>query len=289
MKKTIILAIGMMAASMVHAQQDPHLALYVFNPTMYNPAYAGNAQDPQLSLAYRNQWQGISGAPATLFAAGQGMVTDALGSGLMIQSDQLGPIQMTSVATDLNYRIRVSEQSKLAVGLRLGMSNYNEALTDLYVTDPNDPIFQSDINQWLPMVGYGAMVYGDRYYVSFSSPGIIRSAQHFYASGGFAIPIHPEWDFRMSSQFKIVSNAPGSLDLSPAFVWKRMYTIGSTFRPGSAMGAWLHVRLANGMSLGYSMERTTSDLAPFGPMSHDIVLSIPLYLPGKAVTSPRYF
>ena len=289
MKKTFLLASIFFGALGLQAQQDPHLALYVFNPTMYNPAYAGNAQDPQLSLAYRNQWQGITGAPSTLFASAQSMVTDAFGSGLMVQSDQLGPIQMTSVATDVNYRIRVSEQSKLAVGLRLGMSNYNEALTDLYVQDPNDPIFQSDINQWSPMVGYGAMVYGERYYMSFSSPGIVRTAQHFYASGGFAIPVQADWDFRFSSQYKMVMNAPGSLDLSPAFVWKRRYTLGSTWRPGSAVGAWINLRMANGLSLGYSMERTTSDLAPFGPMSHDIVLSLPLYLPGKAVTSPSYF
>lgn len=155
-------------------------------------------------------------APTTLFASGQSMLTDAFGGGLMLQSDQLGPIQMTSVATDLNYRIKVSEASKLALGLRLGMSNYNEALTDLYVMDPNDPIFQSDINQWNPMVGYGAMVYGDRYYLSFSSPGILRTAQHFCASGGFALPVQADWDFRFSSQYKIVTNAPGSLDLSPA-------------------------------------------------------------------------
>ena len=155
MKKSILLASILFSATGLFAQQDPHLALYVFNPTMYNPSYAGNAQDPELSLAYRNQWQGIEGAPTTLFASGQSMLTDAFGGGLMLQSDQLGPIQMTSIATDLNYRIKVSEVSKLAVGLRLGMSNYNEALTDLYVIDPNDPIFQSDINQWNPMVGYG--------------------------------------------------------------------------------------------------------------------------------------
>ena len=135
MKKTLLFLL-LCSATLMQAQQDPHLALYVFNPTMYNPAYAGNAQDPELTLAYRNQWQGITGAPTTLFASGQSMVTDALGSGLMLQSDQLGPIQMTSVAADVNYRIRVSEQSKLAVGLRLGMSNYNEALTDLYVIRP---------------------------------------------------------------------------------------------------------------------------------------------------------
>ena len=289
MKKTFLFLTLLCSSTLMQAQQDPHLALYVFNPTMYNPAYAGNAQDPELTLAYRNQWQGITGAPTTLFASGQSMVTDALGSGLMLQSDQLGPIQMTSVAADVNYRIKVSEASKLAVGLRLGMSNYNEALTDLYVIDPNDPIFQSDINQWNPMVGYGAMVYGDRYYLSFSSPGILRTAQHFYASGGFALPVQANWDFRFSSQYKIVANAPGSLDLSPAMVFKRRYTLGATLRPGSAAGAWFHVRMPNGLTLGYSMERTTSDLAPFGPMSHDFVLSLPLYLPGKAVTSPRYF
>ncbi len=289
MKKSILLASILFSATGLFAQQDPHLALYVFNPTMYNPSYAGNAQDPELSLTYRNQWQGIEGAPTTLFASGQSMLTDAFGGGLMLQSDQLGPIQMTSIATDLNYRIQVSEVSKLAVGLRLGMSNYNEALTDLYVIDPNDPIFQSDINQWNPMVGYGAMVYGDRYYLSFSSPGILRTAPHFYASGGFALPVQADWAFRFSSQYKMVTNSLGSLDLSPAMVYKRRYTIGATLRPGSAVGAWMHLRLGNGLSLGYSMERTTSDLAPFGPMSHDIVLSLPLYLPGKAVTSPRYF
>ncbi|MDP4742152.1 MAG: type IX secretion system membrane protein PorP/SprF, partial [Schleiferiaceae bacterium] len=79
MKKTLLFLL-LCSATLMQAQQDPHLALYVFNPTMYNPAYAGNAQDPELTLAYRNQWQGITGAPTTLFASGQSMVTDAQGS-----------------------------------------------------------------------------------------------------------------------------------------------------------------------------------------------------------------
>ncbi len=51
MKKTFLFLTLLCSSTLMQAQQDPHLALYVFNPTMYNPAYAGNAQDPELTLA----------------------------------------------------------------------------------------------------------------------------------------------------------------------------------------------------------------------------------------------
>lgn len=52
----------------VFAQQDPLLTQFWNVSTSYNPANSGLFYKHQAGVNYRNQWQGINGAPNTLLA-----------------------------------------------------------------------------------------------------------------------------------------------------------------------------------------------------------------------------
>ena len=61
--------------------QDPEFTQFYANPLYLNPAFAGTAHCPRLSLNYRNQWPGISGSFITTSASYDQHV-DALSGGV---------------------------------------------------------------------------------------------------------------------------------------------------------------------------------------------------------------
>lgn len=46
-----------------HAQQDPLSAQYLFNPFIFNPAYAGFSRDLSVLATNRKQWADFNGSP----------------------------------------------------------------------------------------------------------------------------------------------------------------------------------------------------------------------------------
>jgi len=49
-------------------QQDPHYTQYMYNMSVFNPAYAGSKEALSMGVLYRKQWVNIEDAPTTLSA-----------------------------------------------------------------------------------------------------------------------------------------------------------------------------------------------------------------------------
>src|SRR5882762_10603964 len=79
------------AGSLVYAQQRPIQSLYMFDPLLINPAYAGNQVQLSATAIYRNQWVNLDGAPKTFTAtAHSGFKKKKVGVGFILSNDQIG-------------------------------------------------------------------------------------------------------------------------------------------------------------------------------------------------------
>ena len=65
MKYFLLVVTLTMAITCAMAQQDPLYSQYFNNPMLINPAFAGSNERLYSGLAYRAQWAGIEGGPAT--------------------------------------------------------------------------------------------------------------------------------------------------------------------------------------------------------------------------------
>ena len=94
MKKIGILMMVLMAVGLiVKAQQDPQFSQNMFNHMTVNPAFAGQQNRWVVSGIYRNQWQGMEGAPETYALNVDGALRIGKtngGVGLNMLSDKLG-------------------------------------------------------------------------------------------------------------------------------------------------------------------------------------------------------
>jgi len=101
--------------------QDPEFTQFYANPLYLNPAFAGTAHCPRLSLNHRNQWPGISGSFMTSSASYDQYVEGLSGGiGLLVWNDRAGEgtLNTMNVSGMYAYQIPVNRRFSIKAGIQ---------------------------------------------------------------------------------------------------------------------------------------------------------------------------
>ncbi|MEJ6981372.1 PorP/SprF family type IX secretion system membrane protein [Pedobacter sp. P351] len=130
----IILFIGV---SSISAQINPLVSQYYQNQYLGNPALAGMDDNLNINLSYRNQWNGIPGAPVTQTLTGDYRVKK-VGLGLSIYNDKAGLIKGTRTMATYAYHLPLNiKGDELHFGWSLGFMHEYINKEDI-IGDQND-------------------------------------------------------------------------------------------------------------------------------------------------------
>src|SRR5687767_15831276 len=133
MKRFYIIATALtLSVSVANAQQRPLQSLYMFDPLLINPAYAGTHVQLSGTGIYRNQWVNFDGAPKTFTGTvHSGFRKARVGLGIIFANDQIGVHSDNSLYGVYSYKIPLSQRKNgavLSMGLQAGFntlrSNY---------------------------------------------------------------------------------------------------------------------------------------------------------------------
>lgn len=109
---------GVVFLSEVKAQ-DPQFTQFFANPLYLNPALAGSARGPRLTMNYRNQWPGLTGTFVT-YTASYDQYVKAIdgGVGIILLNDQAGEgtLRTTRVAAQYAYQVNLSRSFAIRAG-----------------------------------------------------------------------------------------------------------------------------------------------------------------------------
>src|SRR5688572_18408253 len=107
MKKFLAIIILIVAWTNADAQQRPIHSLYMFDPLLINPAYAGTQVQLSGTAIYRNQWVNFPGAPKTFTAsAHSGFRKARVGVGILASNDKIGVHSENSLYLLYAYKIQ---------------------------------------------------------------------------------------------------------------------------------------------------------------------------------------
>lgn len=289
------------------AQQEPLYTQYMFNTVSVNPAYAGTRNALNVLFLSRQQWTGMRGAPQTNdFTMHTPLNNNKMGLGLSVLSDKIGPVNNLYVNFNYAYRVDVSEQLTLSMGIKGGFYNYYVSLGDLNVGDA-DPSFNSgDVEQrFQPNAGLGLYLYSNKFYVGASIPKLISTdlsgvqtstgtlgelKQHFFLMGGYVMDLNQDFKFKPALISKMVQGAPPSTDITAQFIYQETYWFGATYRIGAAVAFIGNIQINRQLMVGYSYDYSVSNLSNYNNGSHEIIISYDFdgFLKNK-VKSPRFF
>lgn len=306
MKKNIILALFAIISFSAFSQQDPQFTNYMYNTININPAYAGSRGALSMYGLHRTQWVGVDGAPTTnAFSINTPFANSKVGLGLSFINDKLGVMNENTVSVDFSYTLDLGGKAnnQLSFGLKASANMLDVAYSELLTYNPNDPMFQQDINnQFTPNIGAGIYWHSDKSYIGFSIPNLLETTRydnniqstmtqemHYFLMAGHVFELNPMLKFKPAFLIKAVNGAPLQADLTANFLFNEKFTIGGAYRLDAAWSGLVGFQVTDGLMIGYSYDGDTTRLSNYSSGSHEIFLRFELFNKYRRVKSPRFF
>lgn len=300
--KTIIYSLVLLTTLVSYGQQDPQYTDYMFNTLNVNSAYAGSRGHLTFTGLHRTQWVGLDGAPTTQSFSIDSPVGKNVGLGVSIINDRLGPSDEFYLDANFSYTIKLSDNRRLSFGLKGGGRMLNIDWTrGSYQEDEN--VFQNNIeNKFLPTIGAGIYLHGERSYIGLSVPNFLTSEhydgiqnavaaerRHFFLIGGRVFDLSPTVKFKPAFLGKFVTGAPIIIDLSANFMFYDSLRLGVAYRWDDSVSGLIGLQVGPKLMIGYSYDATTTKLRNFNSGTHEIMLRFELRSKEKQLKSPRFF
>nr|WP_315156239.1 type IX secretion system membrane protein PorP/SprF [uncultured Flavobacterium sp.] len=321
-KKTLGL-IFMLVMSASYSQQDSQFTQYMYNTVNINPGYAGSRQSMSVFALHRTQWVGLEGAPVTnAFSINtpNGPLNDcnvcphettalsAMGFGLSVINDKIGPSDESNIAVDLSYTINTSEIYKLSFGLKASGNLLNIDFDKLNKYDKNDYSFDANIdNKFSPNIGVGFYLHSEDTYLGLSVPNLLETKHfdryastvsnshvakeniNFYLITGHVFDLSTDVKFKPSLLTKYVQGAPLQVDLSGSFLINEKFVVGAAYRWSAAVSAMAGFQVSSSWFIGYSYDLDATRLSNYNSGSHEVFLRYELFDQYGRTMSLRFF
>lgn len=290
MKKVIIVLSVFLLSMGVYAQQDYQFSQYMSNISYINPAYTGSNDHGTFSGLFRKQWVKFEGAPNSGVITYETPISKQnMGLGGILSFDKIGVSKQINLSANYAYHLDFGS-SKLAFGLNAGIIHYSADLSSLTIWDQQDESFANDYSsKIIPQFGFGAYFYSDKYFAGISIPRVtsvnsdevinfnINNApvlnRHYYLMGGYNFDLNENFILKSSALGKYVKGAPLGGEISALVEYKKLYTLGVSFRSNDAISPILQYKIKDFAKIGYSYDITISQMRGYSAGSHEILLS----------------
>ncbi|WP_397446887.1 type IX secretion system membrane protein PorP/SprF [Polaribacter sp. R77954] len=271
-----------------YGQQPPHYTQYLYNMQIVNPAFVGYRAELSMSVLARQQWVGVEGAPTTKTFSLNGRTRRGLGIGTTIVHDKIGLSEITNTNVDASYTIVLSQNSRLAFGLKGGLLFYNNNLFDGIT--PDTEVYPSTTGSFVN-VGFGGLFYTKKFYVGLSVPQLLESPQFYiednlnqtslstnpniFLSSGVLFKLSERLLFRPSTMVRYTVNQPSSIDVNASFLYNQILETGISYRYKNSVSGLFTVILNKKYRIGYAYDHRFSVLGG-NLSSHEIVFQMDL-------------
>ena len=300
--RNLILFCLVVLVMQANGQQLPQLTQYQFNDYVFNPAIAGSRQFFELRSGHRYQWVGIQDAPRTFTFSGTTPVGQKMGVGGYLFTDIVGPTRRTGFQLSYAYHLRLTEDIKLSLAVSAGLLQFLIDGSKINFHDPGDPVLDDQLRgDLLPDAKFGFYLYGERFWFGATAPQLLqnkvyfldesretlsRMEDHYYAMGGYRLPLGEDWKLEPSFLVKYTSPVPAKIDLNATIRYKDTFWLGAGYRTNDAYCAMVGYWLKKTFQFGYSYDIITSNLRNYSTGTHEVMLAITLAKEPVPPTAP---
>jgi type IX secretion system PorP/SprF family membrane protein len=309
-RKITFALVLILGALSIKAQQSPMYTHYMYNTLMINPAYAGSRDALTITALNRSQWVSFKGAPLTQTLNLHSPIRNKhIGLGLSLMNDRIGPTNNSSAFVDFAFIMKLTEKSKLALGLSGGVNVFSADLNSLDLTEQNDPAFSNNVeNRIMPNFGFGAYYSRERFYAGASIPYLLENSysnamgsdgntligkekRHYFFIAGAIFHLSPTLALKPTTFVKVTSAAPVQADFTLSFILMEKFQLGAMYRTGDAVGLLAGLNITEQFFLGYSFDWSYGvRTGEYNNGSHELVLRYDfIFNSNKQIRSSRYF
>lgn len=290
------------------AQQRPLQSLYMFDPLLVNPAYAGTQVQLSGTAIYRNQWLNLEGAPKTFTTTlHSGFRKYRVGLGLIASKDVIGIHDDTGLYGVYSYKIPLSKDNRrvISFGIQGGFNFITSDYNKLSLKNGSDPNLSGVDRRFNPNVGAGIYYRDGNFYGGFSVPymlnnklvslnnvsSLARQKRYYCLFAGYNAKLTENITLVPSTLIRIQEQAPVSFDLNALVVLYQTVGLGVSYRLNDAVVGLFELQINNNFHVGYAYDFTTSKLNQFSNGSHELMVNYRIRLPKihKGLECPAYW
>lgn len=290
MRHFLLLLIAGSSLHGLRAQQLPQFSQYNSLDHLYDPAVAGSRPWFEIRSAHRNQWVGIQDAPRTFVLSAITPLGKNMGLGGHIFTDNVGPSRRTGMQVSYAYHLKVNDKIKLGLGLSFGMLQFLIDGSKIQFHDADEPLMDDQLRgSLMPDATFGVYLYHEKWWFGATAPQLLRNrvwfydendqslshlAAHYYAMGGYRIPIGADLKLEPSFLLKYVDPVPPKVDLTATLRYRDMVWIGATYRTADAVSLMVGYWMKKTFQVGYSYDFTTTGLRNYTTGTHEVMLAV---------------
>ena len=289
-------------------QDYPWSLQYVSNMQTINPAFVGMWDRAGLMASTKTNWVGISGSPLSQYIGYFTPVKNQRsGVALNIQRLNTGLEKRLSLTGDYSYQVRLDMYNYLRFGLRVGIVNFDNNLTDyqLYPDKVPDDEFSKDIRLYnMTTFGLGAVFFNENYYVSLSAPQIISNTfkvnktiyssledfKTIYLSGSYVFDLMNNVRLRPNLLMAATIGKPVYFDAAALVYLPSNLQLGINLRSTGTICFSAQYTFKNQIKIGYASDYAViSDIRKYQLGTYEILIGYDLNINKRKNTRPNYF
>ena len=311
-----VLVGALLMASGAASAQDVGFSQFYANPLYMNPAFAGTAVAPRISLTYRGQWPGLVSAYTTVSASYDQYVPDLHGGiGAIVMTDRVGDhgaLSTNMLGLMYAFNFRVSREVNISAALQVSMVNTNlrwdeylrfpdQINAEMGFAYPTGAQKPEHTSKWAADFNAGVVAYGDKWYAGVAASHLTQPNVAFYSEDRVPIKftVHGGGLINVSEERRRQSSLGlGTPVISPNVIYQYQgglhyfnYGLYLDWMP-FLVGVWFRNGVENAdafifqvgvqqdyFKVGYSYDVTVSKLANSTAGAHEVTLGVMLPVP----------
>jgi type IX secretion system PorP/SprF family membrane protein len=282
-RKVIVTTISVVLLSLsAQSQYTPQYSQLIKTLEFVNPGYNASKVDPSVTLLYRNQWIGFTGAPKTYGAAVNVPVSKwHTGFGMATVAETRGLITQLNTLLNANVDVKISDASYLAFGLSGGVETKRiDMERAVYI---GDHFAAEDFNSNNFYTGIGLNLFasdlhlGAAFHYTTLEGNNYDSNEYYsiYMNGSYLINIADDWALKPSLVYRHFAGF-NDLDLGLFVLYKDLIWAGMAYRIDNAVIVFADVKLNKYLRLGYSYDMGVGSISNVHSGSHEVSLEFTL-------------
>ena len=291
--KKYSLIIGLLSLVTIgHTQQLQTSSLYDMQGVFHNPSMAGVNMKGMVGVTYRNQWNGISGAPKTATVFGSFELPDQkIGLGAYLYNDQTGPTSRTGVQLAFAKHIPLENGGKISLGIEARGLQYSIDVNKLQQTLGNDPVLGSNDSRFKFDAGFGVSYTGKKLQIGASVAQLVQSKlgfytgnlssgeegrlyRHYYLHGAYKLKIDASTVITPNFLLIYLPNAPEELQIGAKVEHNEVFWWGIAHRINQSFILSAGVNINKKFTVGYAFDIYNTPFSVFekGSNAHEVLL-----------------
>lgn len=268
------------------SQQDSYLSLFRYNMLLVNPAFSGAEGKNVMSLTSRNQWSETESSPKTTALSYSVASGKNVGLGITVLSDKIFIENQTTVTADFSYRLTLSNESAMYLGIKAGGNSYSSDPSLLRGYNSETDPLKNSLSSFNPNLGVGFLYQSSNLWLSGSMPRLFNSKRdgenliiqsrdrvHIYLAGGVNFLFNEKFSLKPSLMFRQTKGINSVTDMGVKGGYLNIFEIGFSVRTGSIFSSQAILNVSENLTLGYAYDTFSNDqLSGLSLKAHEIAI-----------------